>query len=272
MLSNNPRPDAAYILANSLWFHYHKSPDWAWSIWDNTFAALRVQVNAQVPPDARYATFLLHIDQHLPDGLDEHVAQWFQEAGKAELISIDDSVAWTNITHTLLHLVVQGVLATTTILKGLVYPLWNHALASGTEECEVYLRAAHDIFARLVLSGEEDWGDDIVEMQRVRVRRQDVFCAPHLSLLVGAIPTLVFLEHAPHVPAELRPRAVELRDAVCSSVEFRQGIYRDLNAVRDAFDMSLQYDSLDESLVEPLMDALRLILNVTRTGMGMAIV
>jgi mediator of RNA polymerase II transcription subunit 12 len=132
----------------------------------------------------------------------------------------------------------------------------------------VYLRAAHDIFARLVLSGEEDWGNDIVELQRVRVRRQDVFCAPHLSLLVGAIPTLVFLEHAPHVPAELRPRAVALRDAVCGSVEFRQGIYRDLNAVRDAFDKSLQYDALDESLVEPLMDALRLILNVTRTGMS----
>ncbi|KAH8993017.1 hypothetical protein EDB92DRAFT_1944966 [Lactarius akahatsu] len=262
LLSNDPRPDAAYMLANSLWFHYHKSPNWAWSIWDNTFAALRVQVNTEAR-DARYANFLLHVDQHLPSGLDEHVARWFQETGKAELISID-SVAWTSLTHTLLHLVVQGVLATTTILKGLVYPLWSHALASGTADCEVYLRAAHDIFTRLVLSGE-DWGSDMVELQRVRARRQDVFCAPHLSLLVGAIPTLVFLEHAQHVPADLRPRAAALRDAVCGSVEFRQGIYRDLNAVRDAFDKSLQYDALDESLVEPLMDALRLILNVART-------
>jgi len=265
LLSNDAGPDAAYILANSLWFHYHKSPDWAWSIWDNTFAALRVQVNAEAPCDARYASFLLHIDQHLPDGLDEHVARWLQETGKVELISID-SVAWTNLTHTLLHLVVQNVLATTTILKGLVYPLWSYALSSGSADCEVYLRAAHDIFARLVLSSEADWGNDIVELQRVRVRRQDVFCSPHLSLLVGAIPTLVFLEHAPHVPSELRRRAVALRDAVCGSIEFRQGVYRDLNAVRDAFDKSLQYDALDESLVEPLMDALRLILNVTRTG------
>lgn len=264
LLSNDPRPDAPYMLANSLWFHYHKSANWAWSIWDNTFAALRVQANAEASRDTRYATFLLHVDQHLPGGLDEHVARWFQETGKAELTSID-GVAWTSLTHTLLHLVVQGVLATTTIMKGLVYPLWSHALASGTADCEVYLRAAHDIFTRLVLSGE-DWGSDMVELQRVRARRQDVFCAPHLSLLVGAIPTLVFLEHAQHVPADLRPRAAELRDAVCGSVEFRQGIYRDLNAVRDAFDKSLQYDALDESLVEPLMDALRLILNVARTG------
>ncbi len=97
---------------------------------------------------------------------------------------------------------------------------------------------------------------------------QDVFCTPHLSLLVGATPTPVFLEHAPHVPAELRPRAVALRDAACGSVELRQGVYRDLNAVRGAFDKSLQHDALDESPVVPLMDALRLILNVTRTGMS----
>ena len=255
------------MLANNLWFHYHKSSNWAWSIWDNTFAALRVQVNPEASRDTRYATFLLHVDQHLPGGLDEHVARWFQETGKAELISID-SVAWMSLTHTLLHLVVQGVLATTTILKGLVYPLWSHALVSGTADCEVYLRAAHDIFTRLVLS-DEDLDSDMVELQHVRARRQDVFCAPHLSLLVGAIPTLVFLEHAQHVPADLRPRAAALRDAVCGSVEFRQGIYRDLNAVRDAFDKSLQYDALDESLVEPLMDALRLILNVARTGTSM---
>jgi mediator of RNA polymerase II transcription subunit 12 len=87
-----------------LWFHHHKSPDWAWSIWDNTFAALRVQVNAEAPRDARYASFLLHIDQCLPDELDERVARWFQETGKAELISTD-GVAWTNLIHMLLHLV-----------------------------------------------------------------------------------------------------------------------------------------------------------------------
>jgi hypothetical protein len=87
----------------------------------------------EAPRGARYASLLLHIDQHLPDGLDGHVARWFQEAGKAGPISTD-SVAWTNLIHTLLHLVVQGVLVATTTLKGLVYPLRNHALASGTEE------------------------------------------------------------------------------------------------------------------------------------------
>jgi len=29
-----------------VWLHHHKLPDRAWGIWDNTFATLRVQVNA----------------------------------------------------------------------------------------------------------------------------------------------------------------------------------------------------------------------------------
>jgi len=116
--------------------------------------------------------------------------------------------------HTLLHLVVQGVLATATILKGLVYPLWNHALASGTEGCEVYLRAARDIFARLVLSGEEDWGNDTVELQRVRVRRQDVLCAPRTT----SFPSRRRRSHA-RVPRTRTacPCRAALRDAVQSS-------------------------------------------------------
>ena len=189
---------------------------------------------------------MLHIDQHLPDGLDERVARWLQEAGKAEPISTD-GMARTDLIHTLLHLAMQGVLATATALKGLVYPPWDHALASGTEGCEVYLRTAHDIFARLVLSGEEGWESDAVELQRMLARCQDVFCAPHLSLLVGATPTPVFLEHAPHVPAELRPCAIALRGAAHGSVKLRQGIYQDLNAVRGAFNKPLRHDALDES-------------------------
>ena len=75
-LSNDTRPNAAYTLANSPWFHHHKLPSWAQGIWDSTFAALHVQANAEAPHDACYASFLLHIDQHLPNGPDKRIAQW----------------------------------------------------------------------------------------------------------------------------------------------------------------------------------------------------
>jgi hypothetical protein len=38
--------------------------------------------------------------------------------------------------------------------------------------------------------------------------------------------------------------------------------------MHDAFDKSLQHNALDESPMEPLMDALQLIPDVTCTGMG----
>jgi hypothetical protein len=113
----------------------------------------------------------------------------------------------------------QGVLVTAMILKGLVYPPWNHALALGMEGCKVYLHAAHDIFVCPMLSSKEDWGNDIVEVQCVWVQCQDIFCTPHLSLLISAIPMPIFLEHAPYVPAKLCLCAVALCNAVCGSAK-----------------------------------------------------
>jgi len=48
-------------------------------------------------------------------------------------------------------------------------------------------------------------------------------------------------------------------------MRFRRVPSGDISRSGDAFDKSLQYDALDESLVEPLMDALGPILNVTRS-------
>lgn len=283
LLPNDLRPGAAQLLANNLWYRYRTAPDWAWRVWDNTFASLRIK--PQLPQDAAgararallYAEFLLHIDEHLPNGLDEHVSNWFSGPGVAELIAIDAD-AWDCVMVALLYLTVQGALSTTTILQGLVYPMWQRALnpppPGGTQAIsqppEVYLRAAHEIFARLMLrtegNGDEIPPTDFIQSQRIRTRRQDVCAEPHLLLLVSNIPVLVFVENDPHIPEELRQLSSSIRHAVCEITEFRQGVYRDLSAVRAAFERWLQYDSLDESLVEPLMDALRLILNVARTS------
>ncbi|KAI0291127.1 hypothetical protein BC826DRAFT_508863 [Russula brevipes] len=75
LLSNDARPDAAYILANSPWFRYHRSPDRAWATWDNTFAVLRVQAK-------RGSSTVTHC-----------------MLAFASLTSID-GMAWTNMTHT----------------------------------------------------------------------------------------------------------------------------------------------------------------------------
>jgi hypothetical protein len=268
------------MLANSLWYRYRSAPDWGWRVWDNTFASLRLKPDVAVDivtAQARarcYAEFLLAIDQHLPAGLDEHIARWLAGPGVAELVAID-AAAWDCVIFALLFLVVHGALAATTVLQGLVYPLWQFALAPPAasppaQAPDVYLRAAHDIFARLLLNtactpdGIPPAG--AVQLQRVRTRRGDVFARAHIATLVAHVPTLVFLEHCARVGPELGALSGALRCAVCEVPEFRQGVYRDLNAVREAFESSSKLESLDESLVEHLMDALRLILNVAKAG------
>ncbi|KAI0309797.1 hypothetical protein OF83DRAFT_1179208 [Amylostereum chailletii] len=280
ILPNDARPGAASMLANSLWYRYRTAPNWAWRVWDDTFAALRLKLPTTVDiTTARararcYAEFLLHVDQHLPAGLDEHIAQWLAGAGIVELVAID-AEAWDCVIIALMYLIVHGALSTTTVLQGLVYPLWEIAHGSpegvgqASQSSEVYLRAAHDVFARLLLhdacGADGIPPNDRVELQRVRTRRQDAFQGRHISALVASIPTLVFLEHSRRLPKELGHMSGVLRCAVCGVPEFRQAVYRDLNAVRDAFERTLRLDSLEESLVEPLMDALRLILNVARS-------
>ncbi|KAI0026676.1 hypothetical protein K488DRAFT_65362, partial [Vararia minispora EC-137] len=280
LLPTDTRHGAASVLASNLWYRYRTAPDWGWRVWDNTFASLRLKPDIAVDivtAQARalcYAEFLLHVDGHLPNGLDEHISRWLEGPGIAELVAID-AEAWDCVIFALLFLVVHGALSATTVLQGLVYPLWQFALAApdgahGTtaQSPEVYLRAAHDIFARLLLNTACTTDGipptNFMDLQRVHTRRQDVFVRPHIQLLIAHIPTLVFLEHSRGVSTELGKLSGTIRQAVCEVPEFRQGVYRDLNAVRDAFESSSKLETLEESLVEHLMDALRLILNVAK--------
>lgn len=270
------------MLAASLWYRYRPAPTWAWNVWDNTFASLRLKpdmtVNVVSAQDRAfcYADFMLHIDQHLAEGLDPVIANWLVKCGTSELVVID-SEAWDSVIFTLLYLVVHGALTATTVLKHLVYPLWKHALnvfegpePANQQPPEVYLRAAHDVFARLLLNTactpDGIPPNTFIDLQRIATRRQDVFREDPLKDLVSQIPTLVFLEKSRGVSTELGELSGTIRGAVCEVPAFRQGVYRDLNAVRDAFERTLELNTLDEILLDHLMDALRLILNVAKTG------
>ncbi|VDC06366.1 unnamed protein product [Peniophora sp. CBMAI 1063] len=281
MLPADTRPGAVSMLAASLWFRYRAAPSWAWTVWDNTFASLCLKPDLDTAVSAQdrafcYADFMLHIDQHLAKGLDPVIADWLTQCGTLELVVID-SEAWDSVIFTLLYLVVHGALTATTVLAHLVYPLWKRALEvfnghqpkENEQPPEVYLRAAHDVFARLLLNTactpDGIPPNTFIDLQRIATRRQDVFRTEHLKPLVSQIPTLVFLEKSRGVSGELGELSGAIRGAVCEVPAFRQGVYRDLHAVRGAFEGALELNSLDEALIDHLMDALRLILNVAKT-------
>lgn len=273
LLADDPNPEAPSILANSLWYKYRTAFDWAWKVWDNTVASLRqIPLMTSDLTDRRgcalrYGSFLLQVDQHLPGGIDDQVLRWFLGPGKNEVAALN-SETWDVLTVVLLYLSVHGALTTTTILRGLVYPAWqlcaNVLPAQQVHPVEVFLPAANRLFERLLLREECSVDGfppaDLLDVQRILTRRQEVYREPHFSLLIAVIPTLVLVENNEHIPDDLRRESKSLRCTLCETEEFRQGAYRNLDIVRDAFEQQLQSGNADEKLEEPMIDALRLVL------------
>ncbi|KAH9940479.1 uncharacterized protein BXZ73DRAFT_88710 [Epithele typhae] len=273
MLATDMVPKAPSLLANSLWYKYMTSPDWAWKVWDNTIASLR-QLPAMIPDVSerraialRYAVFLLHVDQHLPRGYDEQIRSWLNGSGKNEIAALTPE-AWDVVTVPLLYLACYGALATTTILESLIFPVWQAAATVASDEqgsaLETLLGSVHALFEHLLLRDEcgASLGmppADVFEAQGLQTRRRDVFREPHFSALVANFPALVLVEQNRYLSEPLRAACSTLRRTICRVGVFRQGIYRDLDAVRLTFERLLE--SVPDDLHEPLVSALRLMLN-----------
>lgn len=254
--------------------------DWAWKVWDNTIASLR-----QIPTmtlDAkdrracalRYGVFLCHVNRHLARGLDDQVLGWFLGRGKDEVAVLNQDV-WDIVKAVLLHLVVQGALRTTTILEGLVWPAWLLASSLSDEQSsasEVHLGAANDLCRRLLLT--EDCGSDmlppknLLEVHGIRTRRQDVYREPYFPSMIGNIPILVALENNAHVSEQLRRDAQDIRQSLCEDKLFRQGVFRNLDVVRVAFEQSMQIAERNgDNIFKPTIAALSIILGESTKGM-----
>lgn len=222
----------------------------------------------------RYGAFLWHIDQHLAMGLDDDVLRWFLGPGKNEVAALS-SDAWNVLVVVLLYLIVHGALKVTTILRGLVYPAWQQAASVPStpqgHNLEIFLRSANDLCRRLLLS--EDINEscvppaDLLELQRIRTRRQDVYYMPHFPSLAASIPLLICVEHNEHVPGDLRQDSTALRHLLSQNCDFRQGAYRNLDAIREAFEDSLQQlDQQSGTLSTHIVAGLRMLLCDTSDG------
>jgi mediator of RNA polymerase II transcription subunit 12, fungi type len=216
----------------------------------------------------RYANFLLHVDQHLPDSFDKHVLRWLLGPGKHELPALSSDV-WDVVTVVLLDLVLREALTTTTLLQGLVYPAWKVGATvdeQQVEQLQLYLIAANTLVDRLLLRDDSSnitngsiVFSDLLDIQRLVTRRQSVYHGTHFPLLLGNIPTLVSMERNTHVPEDIRKTAASIRIRICRLDEFRQGVYRDLDEVREAFEQPLKVEEIQAGLHESLVAALRLI-------------
>lgn len=278
LLATDNSTDAPTALANSLWYNYRSAPNWDWLVWDNTVAALQhlpgiiEDERVRKACSYKYATFLTHVDQHLPDGFDEQILSWFQGAGQVEITKFSTEV-WDELSIILFYLSIHGALATTTILTGLIYPIWRSAsVVSTPQDCaalELQLNAVNRIFDHLLL--QETCIDGIppsnfYELQGLQTRRRDAFRHPHFVALAESIPTLVLIEHNVNLSPSLRDRSRLLRETLCAKSVFRLGIYRDLETVHRAFETVLGNRDVAEELHEPLIYALKVMFSEDHTS------
>ncbi|KAF8995454.1 hypothetical protein BDQ17DRAFT_1430355 [Cyathus striatus] len=251
LLNDDPNPAASSLLANALWIKYRSSDDWAWKVWDNVVTNVRLvssiaaNLSSRRACALRYGNFLWHVDQHLTNGLDDDISRWFIGPGK-NIISALTSDAWDILTFILLYLAVHGSVKATTILSGLVYPAWCLGASLNSVEheqvSETYLRAANSLCHHLLFqedgSGDEMPPVNIFDVQCIRTRRQVVYCEPHFTLLVTNIPILIHLESNDLVSQDLRDESRSLRYRICRDPGFRQGAYRNLDIIKEAFENS----------------------------------
>ncbi|KAF6760086.1 hypothetical protein DFP72DRAFT_1031563 [Ephemerocybe angulata] len=263
-LSTSSDPNAAETLADGMWIKYRMSSNWAARVWSNALASFQQLPRRYIAQ--RYGVLLWKVDQHLPNGLDEYILQWFYEAGPSQLPLLRPET-WRILERVFLSLAIQGALETTTILTGLVYPAWQ--LASSLEPLEpaqlAYLNAANNICKCLLLKNCPDDGGvpevhDLFDVQRLRTRRQAVYSEPHFSKLVGSIPLVIYLENLDKLPQDLRTRMSCLRRRLCQDPGFRQGAYRNLEVIREAFESSPYLEGSYGCRRKEAMSGLRLIL------------
>ncbi|CAK5281407.1 unnamed protein product [Mycena citricolor] len=270
LLVNDAAENSAADLASNLWMKYRTSTHWAWKVWDNTVACIR-----QIPlivgdPDkrrecaVRYGHFLTHVDQHVPKGLDDQVLQWLLGPGKNEIPTFDEDT-WDILNVVFLHLSVHGALQTTTILRGLVYPSWQLAASAATAEeglnRQVLLRSVNSLFQQLLLQEENPGQLDILDFQRIQTRRQAVYQEPYFLELVASIPLFVALENNINLHRSLKKDVESLRLALSRHEAFRQGAFRNLDAIREQFEQSLADGQNDEHRAKSVMSALRVLLS-----------
>lgn len=221
----------------------------------------------------RYGRFLLHVDQHLPRGIDDHVLQWLLGTGKSEVSALNAD-AWDVLSFVLLFLVTHGALSVTTILHGLVYPAWQRGANAKTQHemqlIDVLLRAVNNLVDRLLLRDENEADGtppfDLLEEQRIRTRHHNVYQEPHFSLLVTSFPIIVLIENNQYIPEDLAQQFHSLRISLCKAHDFRQGAHRSLEAVRNAFEKSLLTEVAGKDVSDLIVDALQLILSDSSSG------
>ena len=273
-LEGNLDPDFPSLLANSLWIKYRTSPEWGWKVWDNVLTSLQRMANSETSTRTgdryafSYGLFLWHIDQHLASGLDEAVLHWLTHQGSSQIGSFSLET-WNALSTILIYLVAHRSLRITTLLTGLVFPVWQQCASTTAdhpylESCTATLvRVANSLCEALLLRryhSDDPLLADIHHIQCIESRKTMVYSEPFFSTLISKIPILIHLENNACLPEDVRIQTGHLRRRLCQEESFRQGAFRNLDSTREAFEKSFIFSETNDDLGKTLITGLGHIL------------
>jgi mediator of RNA polymerase II transcription subunit 12, fungi type len=266
-LADDPLPEAPYSLEQDLRLKFSSSSRWAYIVWDNVIGGIKqavaraTDVTSRYACAARYGQFVIAVDKHILDDFNEHILQWFQNGGRQELETFSEE-AWDTLACVLLNIAAHGTLSITTVLEGLIFPLWQ--AASEVSEAGVFLEAVNSLFNRLVIIDEvsRDGSSpaNLLELQRLRALRSEIYQSAYFDTFVVCIPTLVVLSQNTSVSQKIRDSAIAIGQSICRNDLFREASYRNIDVVRSAFEKPLMTLAQDNRVCQPLISMLRLIL------------
>jgi mediator of RNA polymerase II transcription subunit 12 len=244
-LVNETSLERVAATAEDVWYKHHASESWATVIWEHVFASL-----CSVPqtiPDAqkseiatRYVTFLVKLSSHIISGLDGCMREWFS-TGINDLLGAEH--AHDIFALVFLRLVLAAVLAPSTILEGLVYPIWSLAASLQEPKQSVARLAelANDLAERLLVTDDVPASpsllppstlSEVLELSARRLPASDN--APFLAF-INKFPCLVAMEIQPHIGDAVRESSKALRILLVNQPQMVTLSSRYMDVVRDSF-------------------------------------
>ncbi|CAG7850845.1 SubName: Full=Uncharacterized protein {ECO:0000313/EMBL:CCA73079.1} [Serendipita indica DSM 11827] len=238
-------------LASILWHKNKTHADWGLAAWQATIMAICTCKWDPSLTDAemadRFATFVWHIDAHLPHGIGDTVATWFETTGATSLLSITDN-CWDIIKIMCYKMLLDYIVTPKTVLSGLIYPAVKAAVANQLEHpsdtMAPYLQRALDLF-NLVTRCDSPVMNLYSEQSPIFML--DALCcrarclhASNTGALLDVLSDLTLIEVMSSDGSDQRMRLEQLRYGVQSDPYLKAQLLSRADLVYNAFERNLR--------------------------------
>lgn len=261
----SPLPETG--LADLLRERYAAQLKWTYIIWDSIIFALdRSQDLPLEEAVLRFSRLLEETGVELSLSLELESRRWFQGRGHRLLSFLDERI-WSAIESILIRSVISGTLSTSTVLFGLVFPIWSRSLDDSAPPLVVPVRYATGMARRLLIVDgplpfqvQDSDAAALLEAQRLLGQHSLIHTRQDTIRFFAAIADLVMLEDRKGMPDSERELCTSLRTLVSRSSTFRVLAMRHIEDVRTIFCRSTSIDVTGAASEDKLVETLAMLI------------